>query len=97
MKLSSMRQLETPPPELAAMVMAGVREWRRPPQVRWLIGAQTALLAGLLMVSSATLPAQLTATAEVIQEWSVSLAQATLDLSENMDRFLGLEIEGGLL
>jgi hypothetical protein len=91
-----MRELERPPAELLARVMGDVRAHRRPPTVGWLVGAQTALLAALLVASApATLPTELAATVETVRDWSASLAQATLEFSADMDRLLGLDFEKG--
>ncbi len=97
MKPNLLRNLETPPPELAAYVMNAAREWRAPERVGWLVGSQTMVLAALLVLSSATLPDQLATTADTILDWSQTLAQATLEVSDNMGRFLALDFEGELL
>lgn len=97
MNVKSLRTLETPPPELAARVMGDVRRWNAPPDVGWIITGQTVLLAALLLVSSATLPQSLTATASNIHDWSDALVQATLEVSDKVGQiFLGEE-EGGIL
>lgn len=97
MKPNLLARLETPPPELAARVMTAAREWREPQRVGWLIGSQVMTLAALLILGSATLPDQLVATAEDFRVWGDALAQATLDVSDTMGRFIGLEFEGELL
>ena len=97
MKPNLLRNLETPPPELAARVMSAARDWREPERGGWLVGSQTMVLAALLILSSATLPDQLVTTADTIVDWSQTLAQATLEMSDNMGRFLGLDLEGTLL
>ncbi|MBI5397191.1 MAG: hypothetical protein HZA91_17985 [Verrucomicrobia bacterium] len=97
MKTNLLVKLETPPPELAARVMGAAREWREPERVGWLIGSQAMVLAALLLVSSATLPEQLASTAEDLRVWGDALAQATLDVSDNMGRLIGLDFQGELL
>ena len=97
MKLNPLVKLETPPPEVMVRVMGAAREWREPARIGWLISSQTMVLAALLLVSSATLPDQLATTADTIVDWSQTLAQATLEVSDNMGRFLGLELAGELL
>ena len=94
MKADALRKLKSPPPELAARVMADVRGWRRPPAVAWLVGIQTAVLAALLFASATTLPEQVAATTDTVRGWSESVATAVLEMSDRFGEFVGLrEIE----
>ena len=94
MKADALRKLKSPPPELAARVMADVHGWRRPPAVAWLVGAQTVVLAALLVAGSTTLPEQVAATTDTVRDWSASVATAVLEMSDRFGEFVGLrEIE----
>ncbi|MBI5685691.1 MAG: hypothetical protein HZC54_11480 [Verrucomicrobia bacterium] len=94
MRADALRELRNPPAELAARVMGDVRAWQRPPSVTWLVGGQTAVLAALLFASTASLPEQMVATTETVRDWSVSVAMATLELSDRVGEFVGVrEIE----
>lgn len=90
MKAEMWRELRNPPSELAARVMGDVRAWQRRPATAWLVGGQTAVLAVLLFVSAANLPGQMAETAESVRDWSVSVAMATLELSDRLGEFVGV-------
>lgn len=97
MKTEALRDLKSPPSELAVRVMADVRVWRRPPAVSWLVGVQTAVLAALLFASSATLPEQVATTRDAVRDWSTSVATAVMEMSDRFSEFVGLRENEAIL
>ena len=96
---NSLRELETPPSEMAGRIMSEVRAWRQPAwaPVGWVISAQTVILAALVFANAETLPQRWDETVAVVQDVSAALVQATVDFSDKVGGILLPEIEGGIL
>ncbi|MCX7827340.1 MAG: hypothetical protein N2689_17555 [Verrucomicrobiae bacterium] len=96
---NALRQLETPPPQMAGRIMAEVRAWHRPAwaPAAWVIGAQTVMLTALLFATAETLPQRWDETVAIVEDVSAALVQATVDFSDKVGGLLLPEIEGGIL
>ena len=88
MKPNPLRTLESPPPDLAARVLEEINATRQSLSVRWLVGAETAVLVACLWISASSVSGQLSATASAVRDWTGTMVEATKELSNRVETVL---------